>query len=183
LKGCQSKTRFNIRFNVRGLLRQVVDDRAFFPNIIFATTSFKAAPVHVAILDKRQQSAKGPNSGSEGVIRVHLTVQKPAPGDQADGAAPFFDGGTQSLIEKAISELSAEHAKNASVRVCACAGESDPEHLTLDSPHFSDDCASECRVYSRSQDGETAANDNERLWRKRTGAYRLRERDEQSITA
>ena len=47
---------------------------------------FKAAPVHVAILDKGQRSVKGLNSGSESVVTVDLvlTLQKPAEAESAD---------------------------------------------------------------------------------------------------
>ena len=49
---------------------------------------FKAAPAHVAILDKGQRSVKGLNSGSESVVTVDLilTVQKPANAESADDA-------------------------------------------------------------------------------------------------
>ena len=77
---------------------------------------FKASPVHVATLDKRQRSVKGLNSGSEGVVTVDLivTMQKPAQAEGAGKAATLANGHTDALIRAAIDELSADEARNPS---------------------------------------------------------------------
>jgi hypothetical protein len=73
---------------------------------------FKAAPAHVAILDKGQRSVKGLNSGSESVVTVDLvlTVQKPALAERADDARDLENGDTQCLIDEVIEELSTQEA-------------------------------------------------------------------------
>jgi hypothetical protein len=78
---------------------------------------FKAAPAHVAILDKGQRSVKGLNSGSEGVVTVDLvlTVQKPATAERADDAHILENGDTQRLINEVIEELATEDARNPSM--------------------------------------------------------------------
>ncbi|MCL4768325.1 MAG: hypothetical protein KJZ80_19065 [Hyphomicrobiaceae bacterium] len=60
---------------------------------------FKAAPVHVAILDKGQRSVKGLNSGTESVVTVDLilTVQKPAARGSARDAAELGNGASSEL--------------------------------------------------------------------------------------
>src|SRR5205823_10176769 len=57
---------------------------------------FKAAPAHVAILDKGQRSVKGLNSGSEGVVTIDLilTVKKPDRLEIADDAHAPENGDT-----------------------------------------------------------------------------------------
>jgi DNA modification methylase len=101
---------------------------------------FKAAPAHVAILDKGQRSVKGLNSGSEGVVTVDLilTVQKPEPGEAANGVAKLANGDTESLIEEAIGELSAEHARNASYVYARILAKAIQKHVMLDNLHLSD---------------------------------------------
>ena len=82
---------------------------------------FKAAPVHVAILDKGQRSVKGLNSGSEGVVTVDLilTVQKPSDVAMADDAYELSNGDTDCLIQAAINEMTSENARNPA-RLCPC---------------------------------------------------------------
>jgi 16S rRNA G966 N2-methylase RsmD len=101
---------------------------------------FKAAPAHVAILDKGQRSVKGLNSGSEGVVTVDLilTVQKPEPGDSVNDVAALANGGTESLLEEAIVELSAEHARNASYVYARVLAKAIQKHVMLDNLHLSD---------------------------------------------
>ena len=71
---------------------------------------FKAAPAHVAILDKGQRSVKGLNSGLESVVTVDLilTVQKPAKTENAADARELRNGDTQRLITEAVTELSGD---------------------------------------------------------------------------
>jgi 16S rRNA G966 N2-methylase RsmD len=101
---------------------------------------FNAAPAHVAILDKGQRSVKGLNSGSEGVVTVDLilTVQKPERPNKVDGAASLANGDTESLIEEAIRELSAEDARNASHVYARVLRKAIQRHLTVDELHLSD---------------------------------------------
>jgi hypothetical protein len=94
----------------------------------------------VAILDKGQRSVKGLNSGSEGVVTVDLilTVQKPEPGDSVNGVAGLASGDTESLIEEAVVELSAEHARNASYVYARVLAKAIQKHVMLDDLHLSD---------------------------------------------
>jgi hypothetical protein len=77
---------------------------------------FKAAPVHVAILDKGQRSMKGLNSGSEDVVTVDLilTLKKSKRNSCARGAALLAHGDYKSLIEEAIRDICVTPARNAS---------------------------------------------------------------------
>jgi DNA-directed RNA polymerase subunit RPC12/RpoP len=101
---------------------------------------FKAAPVHVAILDKGQRSVKGLNSGSEGVVTVDLilTVQKPARSERADNAKSAANGDTAALIHQAIADLSIEQAKNASYVYAHVLTKAIQKHLMLDDLHLGD---------------------------------------------
>ena len=101
---------------------------------------FKAAPVHVAILDKGQRSVKGLNSGSEGVVTVDLilTVQKPAMSESADDAHPLSNGDTAALIQEAVRELSTEDAKNPSHVYARIVRKAIEHHFTLDELHLGD---------------------------------------------
>jgi 16S rRNA G966 N2-methylase RsmD len=101
---------------------------------------FKAAPVHVAILDKGQRSVKGLNSGSEGVVTVDLimTVQKPLLSESADNAHPPVNGDVPALIEEAIAELSMERARNPSYVYAHVLTKAIQRHLTLDDLHLGD---------------------------------------------
>ena len=101
---------------------------------------FKAAPVHVATLDKGQRSVKGLNSGSEGVVTVDLivTVQKPVGSERVDDARSLSNGGTTALINEAIAELSAEGKKNPSHVYAHILAKAIQKHLTLDDLHLGD---------------------------------------------
>jgi 16S rRNA G966 N2-methylase RsmD len=101
---------------------------------------FKAAPVHVAILDKGQRSVKGLNSGSEGVVTVDLilTVKKPDRSEtSADARAPE-NGDTAALIREAIADLSVEKVKNASHVYARVLTKAIQKHLLLDDLHLGD---------------------------------------------
>jgi 16S rRNA G966 N2-methylase RsmD len=101
---------------------------------------FKAAPAHVAILDKGQRSVKGLNSGSESVVTVDLvlTVQKPAMAESADDAHVLENGDTQRLINEVIEELSVEDVRNPSHVYARILRKAIHEHYTLDGLHLGD---------------------------------------------
>jgi hypothetical protein len=101
---------------------------------------FKAAPAHVAILDKGQRSVKGLNSGSEGVVTVDLilTVQKPAQKEKADNARPPVNGDAAALIREAIADLSVDQARNASYVYAHVLTKAIQKHLMLDDLHLGD---------------------------------------------
>lgn len=101
---------------------------------------FKAAPVHVAILDKGQRSVKGLNSGSEGVVTVDLivTVQKPGKGEKANGPHSLSTGDTDELIQTAISELSVKYSRNPSHVYARILRKAIQKHLVLDDLHLGD---------------------------------------------
>jgi hypothetical protein len=101
---------------------------------------FKAAPVHVAILDKGQRSVKGLNSGSEGVVTVDLivTVQKPSDAETADDAYELSHGDTDSLIQDAIREMTIENARNPSHVYARVLKKAIEKHLMLDHLHLGD---------------------------------------------
>jgi hypothetical protein len=101
---------------------------------------FKAAPVHVAILDKGQRSVKGLNSGSEGVVTVDLivTVQKPLLNEAISEAHELRNGDTQKLIDEAVSELSFGDSLNASYVYARILRKAIQHHCVLDQLHFGD---------------------------------------------
>ncbi|MDE0100016.1 MAG: DNA methyltransferase [Truepera sp.] len=101
---------------------------------------FKAAPAHVAVLDKGQRSVKGLNSGSEGVVTVDLivTVQKPAEGENANDVLRLANGNTEELIAEAIGELSVEDAWSPSRVYARVLKKAIQRHLMLDDLHLSD---------------------------------------------
>lgn len=101
---------------------------------------FKAAPVHVAILDKGQRSVKGLNSGSEGVVTVDLvlTVQKPAQHEVPGDAQPLAYGDTHHLIREAIRDLSSDEAENPSHVYARILRKAIQKHLILDDLHLGD---------------------------------------------
>jgi hypothetical protein len=101
---------------------------------------FKAAPVHVAILDKGQRSVKGLNSGSEGVVTVDLmvTVQKPSDVETADDAYELSHGDTDSLIQDAIREMTIDNARNPSHVYARVLKKAIKKHLMLDHLHLGD---------------------------------------------
>lgn len=101
---------------------------------------FKAAPVHVAILDKGQRSVKGLNSGSESVVTVDLilTVEKPAGDEVAHDAHELRNGDTQRLIAESILELSSDQARNPSHVYATILRKAIREHSTLDQLHLTD---------------------------------------------
>lgn len=103
-------------------------------------SGFKAAPVHVAILDKGQRSVKGLNSGSEGVVTVDLilTVQKPAQTESSDNARPLSNGDTAELIREAVADLSIEDARNPSYVYAHILTKAIQKHLLLDDLHLGD---------------------------------------------
>lgn len=99
---------------------------------------FKAAPVHVAILDKGQRSVKGLNSGSESVVTVDLilTVQKPLQAENGDEAHELQRGDTQRLITEAIKESG--EARNPSHLYARILRKAIREHYILDELHLTD---------------------------------------------
>jgi len=101
---------------------------------------FKAAPAHVAILDKGQRSVKGLNSGSESVVTVDLvlTVQKPAMAESADDAHVLENGDTERLINEVIEGLSDEDVRNPSHVYARILRKAIHEHYTLDHLHLGD---------------------------------------------
>ena len=101
---------------------------------------FKAAPVHIAILDKGQRSVKGLNSGSEGVVTVDLiiTVQKPSEAETADNAYELSHGDTDSLIQDTIREMTSENARNPSHVYARVLKKAIEKHLMLDRLHLGD---------------------------------------------
>lgn len=101
---------------------------------------FKAAPTHVAILDKGQRSVKGLNSGSEGVVTVDLilTVQKPASLETAENAHVLQNGDTARLIAEVIADLSPTDARNPSHVYATILRKAIQRHYTLDELHLSD---------------------------------------------
>lgn len=101
---------------------------------------FKAAPAHVAILDKGQRSVKGLNSGSESVVTVDLilTIQKPAVAETVDDVHVLENGDTQRLINEVIEELSFDEARNPSHVYARILRKAIREHYTLDQLHLSD---------------------------------------------
>jgi len=101
---------------------------------------FKAAPVHVAILDKGQRSVKGLNSGSESVVTVDLilTVQKPARTESSHDARILQNGDTQQFVEQAIIELAGKGERNPSHIYAKLLRKAIHEHYTLDDLHLSD---------------------------------------------
>ena len=100
---------------------------------------FKAAPVHVAILDKGQRSVKGLNSGSESVVTVDLvlTVQKPSKGEHAAGVYELRNGDTRCLIAEAIGELTGNE-RNASHVYARTLRKAIQKNYTLDQLHLTD---------------------------------------------
>lgn len=119
----------NSRGRIWGLVQRALRD-----------SGFKAAPVHVAILDKGQRSVKGLNSGSEGVVTVDLilTVQKPGRAELADNARPLSNGDTATLIREAIADLSFEDARNPSYVYAHILTKAIQKHLLLDDLHLGD---------------------------------------------
>ncbi len=101
---------------------------------------FKAAPVHVAILDKGQRSVKGLNSGSEGVVTVDLilTVQKPGCTKSADNPSRLSNGDTAALIREVIADLSIDDARNPSYVYAHILTKAIQKHLLLDDLHLGD---------------------------------------------
>ena len=101
---------------------------------------FKAAPVHVAILDKGQRSVKGLSSGSEGVVTVDLvlTVQKPLKNEVANDAHVLTNGDTSKLIKEAINELSGNEVENPSLVYARILRKAIQKHLILDNLHLGD---------------------------------------------
>jgi len=101
---------------------------------------FKAAPVHVAVLDKGQRSVKGLNSGSEGVVTVDLilTVQKPGAAESAEDAHELRNGDTQRLIAEAVAELSDREASNPSHVYARVLRNAIRQHYVLDELHLGD---------------------------------------------
>lgn len=101
---------------------------------------FRAAPAHVAILDKGQRSVKGLNSGSESVVTVDLilTMQKPSSAESANDAHPLKNGDTQQLIAGAVNELSPEDARNPSHVYARILRKAIQEHCQLDQLHLTD---------------------------------------------
>jgi adenine-specific DNA methylase len=101
---------------------------------------FKAAPVHVAILDKGQRSVKGLNSGTESVVTVDLilTVQKPAPQEAANDAHPLRNGDTKELLASAVRDLGPGETSNPSHFYARVLRKAIQRHYLLDELHLGD---------------------------------------------
>jgi hypothetical protein len=101
---------------------------------------FKAAPVHVAILDKGQRSVKGLNSGTESVATVDLvlTVQKPTPNEASGNARELRNTDTEKLIREAIGSLSPNELRSPSHVYARILREAIRQHYMLDQLHLSD---------------------------------------------
>lgn len=101
---------------------------------------FKAAPVHVAILDKGQRSVKGLNSGSESVATVDLvlTMQKPEHNESAADAHPLRNGDMRQLIAESIGELPSDFANHPSHVYAHILRKAIQRHYTLDDLHLGD---------------------------------------------
>jgi hypothetical protein len=128
--GCYMSVVFgNSSGHIWGLVQRAIRD-----------AGFKAAPAHVAILDKGQRSVKGLNSGSESVVTVDLilTVQKPVNAESADDAHVLENGDTQRLIDEVIEELSSDEARNPSHVYARIIRKAIHENYTLDKLHLSD---------------------------------------------
>jgi adenine-specific DNA methylase len=128
--GCYMSVVFgNSSGHIWGLVQRAIRD-----------AGFKAAPAHVAILDKGQRSVKGLNSGSESVVTVDLilTVQKPEKAESADDAHVIENGDTQRLISEVIEELSSDEARNPSHVYARILRKAINGHYTLDKLHLSD---------------------------------------------
>ena len=101
---------------------------------------FKAAPVHVAILDKGQRSIKGLNSGSESVVTVDLvlTMQKPAPGEAQQGSVTFSNAEPAELVNQVIGELSDVQGQSPSHIYARILRTAIQRGLVLDNLHLGD---------------------------------------------
>lgn len=119
----------NSKGHIWGLLQRAIRD-----------AGFKAAPVHIAILDKGQRSVKGLNSGSEGVVTVDLilTVQKPAASESADDAHELRNGDMKELIVEAIDEMAFEESHNPSHLYARILRNAIQKHYVLDNLHLTD---------------------------------------------
>jgi len=119
----------NSRGRIWGLVQRAIRD-----------AGFKAAPVHVAILDKGQRSVKGLNSGSEGVVTVDLivTVKKPSRGERPDDGRELRNGDTEALIAEAVAELDPADACNASYVYARILRRAIQKHLMLDDLHLAE---------------------------------------------
>ena len=126
---CMSVVFGNSRGRIWGLLQRALRDRGF-----------KAAPVHVASLDKIQRSVKGLNSGSEAVATVYLivTVQKPFDGEDPGEATMPASGDTDALIRAAIDEMSSDEARNPSQVYAWILRKAIRQGLVLDNLHLGD---------------------------------------------
>ena len=98
---------------------------------------FKAAPEHVAILDKGQRSVKGLNSGSESVVTVDLilTVQKPLPIENVVETPELKIADKQNLIAETLNESA---ARNPSHLYASILRKAINRHYTLDHLHLTD---------------------------------------------
>jgi 16S rRNA G966 N2-methylase RsmD len=101
---------------------------------------FRAAPVHVAILDKGQRSMKGLNSGSEDVVTVDLilTMKKSIRNRCARAAPKLANGDHKSLVEEAIRKMSVTPARNASHLYARVVAKAIGSQWMLDDVHLSD---------------------------------------------
>lgn len=101
---------------------------------------FEPAPMHVAILDKRQRSVKGLNSGTEGVVTVDLivTVRKPNIGFQAPLPTVTVEGRVEELIADAIRETTTASDHSPSHVYARILKRAIEEDLTLDGFHLVD---------------------------------------------
>ena len=101
---------------------------------------FRAAPVHVASLDKGQRSVKGLNSGSEAVVTVDLivTVQKPMEGDSVNHSTAITDGEPQTLVRATIDEIPSSENVSPSQVHARLVRKAIQKGLALDDLHLGD---------------------------------------------
>ena len=144
---CMSVVFGNSNGNIWGLVQRALRD-----------AGFKAAPVHVAILDKGQRSVKGLNSGSERIVTVDLilTVQKPARAESADNARPLSNGDTAALVHEAVTDLPVNRTRSPSYVYAHILTRAIRKHLVLDALHLGDVLAA-LRQAGYAVDRETGA--------------------------
>lgn len=126
---CMSVVFGNSSGSIWGLVQRALRD-----------AGFKAAPIHVAILDKGQRSVKGLSSGSEGVVTVDLvmTVQKPLKNEPSNDGHVLTNFDKAKLIKEAVKELSNDAAKDPSHVYARILRKAIRKNLILDDLHLGD---------------------------------------------
>lgn len=127
--GCMSVVFGNSRGTVWSMVQRALRESGFRPS-----------PVHIALLDKGQRSVKGLASGREGVVTVDLvlTVQKPKSSDAKIQQTLPLPADRLSLVERAISKLPGDKARNPSYVYVGAVKEAIDLDLPVDGLHLSD---------------------------------------------